>query len=161
MKVSASAITFDDLASAMNALRQEIPGLIAPSISGLRSEIDTAVGAALVEIRQQSATTAQHVTSAVDEQFQSAATGLTNEQDRLNNILHAEHHRLSALLDQLTIDVRTSVEKVFAVTDGKLDEVATALLEQRATMEAYKPSLVCLVVARAVSSVACYARVLP
>ena len=53
------AITFDDLASAMNSLCQEIPEPIAPSISGLRSEIDTAVGAALVEIRQQSATTAQ------------------------------------------------------------------------------------------------------
>ena len=131
------AITFDDLASAMNSLRGEIPGLIAPSISGLRSQIDSAVGAALVEIRQQSATTAQHVTSAVGEQFQSAATGFTNEQDRLNKILHAEQNRLTALLDQLTIDVRTSVEKVSAVSDGKLDEVATALVEQR---ERWRPT---------------------
>ena len=50
------AITYDDLQGAMNALRQEIPGLIAPSILSLRAEVDGAMqrlnDAALVEIRQ-------------------------------------------------------------------------------------------------------------
>ena len=45
---------------------------------------------------------------------------------------------MTLLIDQLSIDVRTTVEKVSAVSDGKLDEVANAIIEQRATMEAYK-----------------------
>ena len=67
----------------------------------------------------------------MDEQFQKASAGLTTEQDRLNKILHAEHDRLTQvlevnkqLLDQLSIEVKTTVEKVGAVSDGKLDEVA-------------------------------------
>ena len=113
------AITYDDLQGAMNLLRGEIPGLIAPSIAGLRIEIDNTVGAALLEIRQQSTATAQQVTSAVTEQFQSASIGLHEEQDRLNGILHEEHNRLTVLLgqqqsvlDQLIIDGTASVEKV-------------------------------------------------
>ena len=45
---------------------------------------------------------------------------------------------MTSLLDQLSIDVRTTVEKVSANSDGKLDKVASAIIEQRATMEAYK-----------------------
>ena len=139
------AIIFDDLTSAMNSLLQEIPGLVAPSISGLRSEIDITVTAALAEVRQQSATTAQQVSCAVDEQLQKTATGFTSEQERLNNIRRAEHDRLIQvlemnlqLLDQLSIEVKATVEKVATVGDGKLDEVTTAIIEQRDTMEAYK-----------------------
>ena len=50
------AITFDDLQAAMNSIRQEIPVIVAPqiaeSITGLRSEIDVTVSAALTEVRQ-------------------------------------------------------------------------------------------------------------
>ena len=42
------------------------------------------------------------------------------------------------LLDQLSVEVKTAVEKMSAVSDGKLDEVATAIIEQRGIMDAYK-----------------------
>ena len=75
----------------------------------------------------------------MDEQCQKASAGFTSEQERLNKILHAEHDRLNKqLFDQLSIEVKATVEKVGAVSDGKLDEVASAIIEQRATMEAYK-----------------------
>ena len=70
-------ITFGDLQRAMNSLRQEIPGLVAPSIAasitGLRSEIDVTVTAALTEVRQQNETTTQRVSVAVEQQFQKAS----------------------------------------------------------------------------------------
>ena len=48
------AITFDDLTAAINSLRQKIPGMLAPSITSLRTEIDAAMhrlsDAALIEI---------------------------------------------------------------------------------------------------------------
>ena len=63
----------------------EIPGLVAPSIAasitGLRSEIDVMVTAALAEVCQQNETTTQQVSGAVDEQFQKASAGFTSEQD--------------------------------------------------------------------------------
>ena len=75
------AITFDDLQGAMNSLRQEIPGHIAPhiaaSITGLRSEIDVTVTAALAEVRQQNETITQQVSVAVHEQFQKVSAGFT------------------------------------------------------------------------------------
>ena len=84
------AITFDDLTAAINSLRQEIPGVLAPSIAGLRTEIDVAMhrlnDAALIEIRQYTASTAQHITTAVDARLQSAAVGFEAEQGRLNGI---------------------------------------------------------------------------
>ena len=43
-----------------------------------------------------------------------------------------------SVLDQLIIGVKLSVENVASVSDGKLDKVATALIDQRAAMEAYK-----------------------
>ena len=129
------AITFDDLTAAINALRQEIPGMIAPGISSLRTEIDGAMhrlnDAALVKIRQHSTFTAQQVTSEVDVKSPSAAVGFQAEQDRLNTILHAEQNRLTGLVDKLSSDVNTAAEKVSTVADGKLDEVAIALIEQR------------------------------
>ena len=61
------AITFDGLQAALSALRQEIPGLIAPAISSLRTEIGKSQqvqnDAVLVEIRQQAASSATQVTS--------------------------------------------------------------------------------------------------
>ena len=68
------ALTFEDLRGAMNSLRAEIPGLVAPqiaeSITDLRPEVDVTVSAALTELRQQNETTTQRVSVAVDERFQ-------------------------------------------------------------------------------------------
>ena len=143
------AITFDDLQAAMESLRQEIPGLVASqlaaSITGLRSEIDVTVSAALADVRQQNETTTQRVSVVVDEQFQKASAGYTAEQERVNGILRAEHDRLTQvlsenkqLLDQLSVEVKATVDKIGAVSEGELDQVASALIEQQATMEAYK-----------------------
>ena len=121
------AITFDDLTAAINSLRQETPGMIAPGIASLRTEIDGAMrrrhDAALVEIRQHSSSTALQVTSEVDAKFQSAAVGFETEQACLNTILHAQHSSLTSLVDKLSIDVQAVIEKVSTVSDGKLDEV--------------------------------------
>ena len=94
------------------------------------------VSAALTEVSQQNDTTTQRVSVAVDEQFQKAFAGFTTEQDRFNGILRAEHDRLTQeievnkqLLDQFSVEVKTAVEKMSAVSDGKLDKVATAILE--------------------------------
>ena len=82
---------------------------------------------------------------AVDERFQHASTGFSAEQERLNGIMHAEHERLTQaqtgfeqVLEKLKTDVTSAVEKISAVSDGKLDEVATALVEQSAKMTAYE-----------------------
>ena len=82
---------------------------------------------------------------AVDERFQYASTGSSEEQERLNGIIHAEQERLTKtqtgieqMLEKLKTDVNTAVEKMAAVGDGKLDDIATALIEQQGTMEAYK-----------------------
>ena len=110
------AMYFDDLKIETNALRQEIPGMVAPGIANLRTEIDGAMhhlnDAAIVEIRQHVSSTAQQVTSEVDVKFQNAAVGFQAEQERLNTILHAEHIRLTSLVDKLSADVRAAVEKV-------------------------------------------------
>ena len=140
------AITFDDFTAALNSLRQEIPGMIAPGIVSLRTDIDAAMrclnDAALVEIRQHSSSTAQQVTSEVDARFQSAAVGFQAEQNRLDTIVGNEHNRLTSLVDKLSIDVKAAVEKVPTVADGKLNEVATALIEQQATMDKYEKEAV-------------------
>ena len=126
------AMTFDDLTSALNALRQEIPGLIAPAISSLRTEIGKSQlvqnDAVLVEIRQQAASSAAQVTSEVDVKVQSASAGLQAEQTRLNDILRSERTRLTDLVDKLSAEVNEAVHKVFTVSEGKLDQVATVLL---------------------------------
>ena len=82
---------------------------------------------------------------AVDKRFQHASTGFSEEQERLNGILHTEQERLTQIqttieqtLEKLKTDVETAVEKMAAVSDGKLDEVATALVDQSAKMTAYE-----------------------
>ena len=71
--------TLQDLVGAMNALRGEISGIVAPqiaaSITSFRSEIDTTVTAALGELRSHSETVSQSVPLAVEEGFQNAAAG--------------------------------------------------------------------------------------
>ena len=141
--------TLDDLQGAVNALRAEISGIVAPqiaaSITSLRSEVDVTVTSALDELRQHSETTTQRVSVAVDERFQHASTCFSAQQERLNGIMRAEHDRLTQapavaeqLLEKLRVDVTTAVEKMGAVSDGKLDEVATAIIEQRAKLAAYE-----------------------
>ena len=130
----------------MNALRSEISGIVAPqiaaSITTLRSEIDTTVMAALSEVRSHSETMSQSVSGGVEERFQHAAAGFSAEQQRLNDLMHVEHERLAraqpaiaVLLAKLKVDVETAVGKLSAVSDGKLEQVASVLVEQRATME--------------------------
>ena len=82
---------------------------------------------------------------AVDERFQHASTCFSEEQERLNGILHAEQERLTQTqttikqtLEKLKTDVETAVEKMAAVSDGNLDEVATQLVDLQSTMDAYK-----------------------
>ena len=135
------AITFDDLQSALNSLCLEIPGLIAPAISSLRTEIgksqEVQNDAMRVEIRQQAASSAAQVTSEVDAKFQSASAGFQAEQTRLNDILRSEHTRLTDLVNKLSTEVNEAVHKVSTVSEGKLDQVVTVLLEQQSKMAEY------------------------
>ena len=128
------SITLQDLQSALDSPRQEFQS----SFQGLRTETDNAVGAALTEIRQQSANSAQQVASAVAAQFASASQGFSKEQTRITDILTAEHAAMNGLvtqqqaeLEQLTAEVRAGIEKVAAVSDGKLDMVASSLAKQQ------------------------------
>ena len=80
----------------------------------------------------------------VDEQFQKASARFTTEQERVNGFPRAEHDRLiqvlnenKQLLDQLSVEVKATVDKIGAVSEGKLDQVASALIEPQATMQAY------------------------
>ena len=75
--------TLGDLEGAMNSLRAEIAGIVAPqiaaSITGLRTEVVVSVTAARAELRQHGETTAQQVIVAVDVRFQHASTGFSEE----------------------------------------------------------------------------------
>ena len=135
--------TFQDLEGAMSSLRVEISGIVAPqiaaSVTGLRSEIDVRVSAALGEVRTHGETITQRVSVAVEERFQNASAGFSAEQARLNGLMHVEHERLTQahaatkqLLAQLKAEVDATVEKMAAVSDGKLEEVAASIIEQRA-----------------------------
>ena len=78
--------TIQDIEAAMNSLRAEVPSIIAPliaaSVTALRNEVGGSVAAALAELRQHSATTAQQVAGAVQTQFQQAATGFSDDRRR-------------------------------------------------------------------------------
>ena len=90
--------TLGDLEGAMNSLRAEIAGIVAPqiaaSITVLRTEVGVSVTGALAELRQHSETTAKQVSVVVDARFQHASKGLSDEQKRLNGI-QAEQERLT------------------------------------------------------------------
>ena len=95
----ATPATIQDLEGAMNALQGEISGIVAPqiaaNITSLHSEIAQSVSAALTELRSHSESISQRVSTAVEEKFQSAATGFSAEQTRLNDLMHAEHQRFT------------------------------------------------------------------
>ena len=133
----ATPATLQDLERAMNALLAEIAGITAPqiaaSITVLRTEVSASVTAALAELRQHS----EAVDARVDARFQHATTGFIEERDRLNGELSAGQARLTATQTQLTetlarlqVDLDTAVAKIKSVSDGKLDEVASQLVEQ-------------------------------
>ena len=128
----ATPATLQDLEGAMKSFRGEISGIvalqIAASITSFRSEIDNSVTAALGELRSHSETISQRVSAAVEERFQHAATGFSAEQTRLNDLMHAE-------LEKLKGDVEVAVGKLSAVRDGKLEQVASVLVEQQARMD--------------------------
>ena len=91
-----------------------------------------------VEINQQAASSAAQVSSEVDAKFESASAGFQAEQTRLNEILQAQHSRLTELVDKLSAEVNEAVQKVSTVSEGKLDQVATAILEQQNKMAEYE-----------------------
>ena len=91
-----------------------------------------------VEINQQATSSTAQVSSEVDAKFESASAGFLSEQTRLNDILQAEHSRLTELVDNLSAEVRDAVLKVSTVSEGKLDQVATAILEQQNKMAEYE-----------------------
>ena len=141
--------SLQDLEGAVNALRGEISGIVAPqiaaSITSFRAEIGTTVTAAPSELRSHSETISQRVSVAVEERLQHASTGLSAEQQRLNALMHKEHERLTQaqvaieeLLATLKVDVETAVGKLSAVSDGKLEQVASVLIEQQATLDKYR-----------------------
>ena len=79
----------------------------------------------------------------MDEQFLKASAGFTLEQERLNKILHAEHDRLTQvlemnkqLLDQLSIEVKASRRSAQSVTASLMRSRRPS--SSRGTMEAYK-----------------------
>ena len=95
----AAPATLQDLEGAMNALRGEILSITAPhiaaSVTTLRTEVAQSVTTALAELRSHSESISQRVSAAVEEKFQSAATGFSAEQTRLNDLMHTEHDRLT------------------------------------------------------------------
>ena len=70
------AVSIGFFQAAMNSLRAEIPGVIAPMLQALRDGIDVGMhrlnDAALVEIMQHGASVTQLVTEAADASFKSA-----------------------------------------------------------------------------------------
>ena len=132
----ATPASIQDLEGAMNALRGEIASIVAPQIAAsttsLRSEVDHTVTTALVELRSHSESIAQKVSTAVEEKFQSASTAFTAEQELMRGQLQSGQDRITATqeifeqtLTKLDKDLKAAVEKLAAVSDGKLDEVAT------------------------------------
>ena len=107
------AITCAELPSALNALRLEIPGHIAPAISSLHTEIGKSQivqnDAMRVEIRQQAAASTAQVTTEVDAKFENASAGFQAEQTHLNKIMAAEHTRLNDLVNKLSTEVNEAV----------------------------------------------------
>ena len=137
----ATPATIQDLEGAMNALRCEISSIVAPQIAasttGLRSEIDHTVSAALAELRSHSESISQRVSAAVEEKFQSASTAFTAEQELMRGQLQAGQERITATqavfeqtLEELKSDLEAAVGKMAAVSDGKLEEVALKLIGQ-------------------------------
>ena len=121
----ATPATHQDLEGAMNTFRAEIAAITAPqiaaSITVLRNEIGVSVTAALVELRQH----IEAVDARFDARFQHAATGFSDEQERLNGQLRAGQDRLTATqstieetLARLNAEVETAVAKMAAVSDG-------------------------------------------
>ena len=144
----ATPASLQDLEGAMNALRGEISAIVAlqvaASITALRNEVSTSVSAALTELRQHS----EAVDARVDARFQLAETGFTEEQVRFNGPLDAGQARLTVTQTQLAetlarlkVDLDAAVAKIMAVSDGKLDEVASQLVDQSDKMTGFKVAM--------------------
>ena len=145
----ATPASIQDLEGAVNALRGEITSIVAPQIAAsttsLRSEIDRTVMAALAELRSHSEGIAQKVSTAVEEKFQSASAAFTAEQELMRGQLQSGQDRITATeeifeqtLTKLDGELKTTVEKLATVSDGKLDTVATKLIAQEALLEEFK-----------------------
>ena len=88
------------------------------------------------------------VDARVDVRFQLAATGFSEEQVRLNGELNAGQARLTATqtelaetLAKLNVDLDTAVAKIMSVSDGKLHEVASQIVEQSDKMTGFEVAM--------------------
>ena len=133
----------------MNALRSEVPTIMAPhiaaSITALRNEVEGSVTSALAELRQHSAGTAQQISDGVQTQFSQAATGFSEEQERVKVQLQAGQERITATqtimeetLKTLQKNLDEAVQKLASVSDGKLSDIAEKLVSQEDKMIAYE-----------------------
>ena len=115
----ATPVTVHDLEGAMNSLR---------------SEIDRAVTAALVEVRGHGENIGQRVSTAVEEKFREASDAFSTSQARIMKTQEIVEQTL-AKLDQ---ELKGTIEKMSTVSEGKLDTVATKLIEQESLMNEFK-----------------------
>ena len=116
------AISIQDLQSAMTELRQEFQ----TSLLSLRSETENAVGTALTEIRQENKNSEQRISQSTADALSSASQGFSSEQTRVNDLLEKGTQQ-AGVLEKLNSDVQAAIEKVAAVSDGKLDLVVGEL----------------------------------
>ena len=151
--------TIHDIEGAMNSLRAEISSIVAPqiaaSVTALRNEVGGSVTAALAELRQHSANTAQQVSDTVQTQFQQAATGFSDEQAQMRAQLQAGQDRITAeslrvtttqtvieeTLKTLQSNLDGAVAKLASVSDGKLEGIAEKLKDQDDQMTTWKVTL--------------------
>ena len=98
--------------------------------------------AALAELRSHSEGIAQKVSTAVEEKFQSASAAFTAEQELMRGQLQSGQDRITATqeifeqtLTKLDKDLKAAVEKLAAVSEGKLDTVATKTRRTRGADE--------------------------
>ena len=103
-------------------------------MNSLRSEIDRAVTAALAEVRGHGENIGQRVATAVEEKFQEVSAAFSTSQARITTTQEIVEKTL-AKLDQ---ELKEAIDKLSMVSDGKLDAVATKLVEQETLMNEFK-----------------------
>ena len=119
------AVSVHDMQAAMGELRNEF-----------QRELQTIRDSTIRfqdETRQQFLTEKEAVSTTVTERLESAGSGFRDEQTRVNSLLE----RIQGELETMKTEVQAALQKVEAVSDGKLNEVATTLIEQQALMAKY------------------------
>ena len=131
------AVSVQDMQAAMGELRNE-----------LQKEFQSVRDAAAQfqsETRQQFLTEKELVSTTVTERLAIANKGFDDEQKRVNGLLAAEHAAQKEAanlqqreLEQMKVELKAAIQKVEAVSDGKLVEVASKLIEQQDLMKKYE-----------------------